>query len=352
MMPDFTQLDPTKFRNITYNGQNSLTDLGLVMSDISPISDPSPIHEFKTLAYSDTPIRTSNSGGEVHFNQRTIDYTFTFFVATEAEVTTKLRDIYNWLYRPSSSAPELLDTEYPGRKFTNAWFTSQMKSEKQYVQDGIIVKCSSVTASFDPYLVSGDRILIRKFASSGRVDGYFTNIPSAGQGYYGFFTEDSSYNATGTHSGTNTFDLTISYGGSNFTGWVGISVSPRAGASWSVTDITASTTSDVIYIGSHYAYVRIVNGTKTITVTTSASGINTCILTIGEASFTPELDDLNNFNLEIISAGWTPRVLVNNIRVNPSNFSFVEPTTATLFQIDASTYGYYKLYKGSDGRSL
>lgn len=160
---DFTQWDPMVYPNITFNGKNSLTDMGVMVTGITQLSTISPKTKYEELQFSDGRISETFVDGDRYFDPREWAVTFQFFIkhngtnTSNSQANAKLNDIYKWLtekgdgiYKESGNAGfMLINTECKGFD----------KPEKKWYADALQV---DITANFisDPLWISEDGIIM------------------------------------------------------------------------------------------------------------------------------------------------------------------------------------------------
>ena len=174
---NFKGLDTTQYRYIEFNGYNSLTDLGLVINGLAPLSPVTPKIITKDIPLSDGVIDVSRVDGELHYNPREITYDFLFVnekskhygqtITTEEYINNAINNIYQWLL--GAAGVDLYDSTYGNYKFTNASCTGIQP--KRTILGDDFVTVLSVTFRMDPWLVSktGARIDFAQFVDRARV---------------------------------------------------------------------------------------------------------------------------------------------------------------------------------------
>lgn len=174
---NFKNLDITQYRYIEFNGFNSLTDLGLVINGLAPLSPVTPKIITKDIPLSDGIIDVSRVDGELHYNPREITYDFLFVnekskhygqtIATEEYINNAINNVYQWLL--GAAGVDLYDSTYGNYKFTNASCISI--EPKRTILGDDFVTVLSVTFRMDPWLVSktGTRIDFAQFVDRAKV---------------------------------------------------------------------------------------------------------------------------------------------------------------------------------------
>jgi hypothetical protein len=175
--PNFKGFPPTQYRNIVFNGVNSLIDMGLVINGQSPLSALTPKIVTKDIPFADGAIDLSRVDGKLHFNQREIVYDF-LFIAEKENHNSKTQDVtdymnnaintvYNWLLGASNI--DLYDSAYKYYKFTNASVTN-IEPKKTIVGESFVTVLT-VTFKVDPWIVSiaGTRIDFAQFVDRTRL---------------------------------------------------------------------------------------------------------------------------------------------------------------------------------------
>ena len=174
---NFKGLDTTQYRYIEFNGFNSLTDLGLVINGLAPLSPVTPKILTKEIPLADGLIDVSRVDGALHYQSREITYDFLFInekskhygqtIATEDYINNAINNIYQWLL--SASSIDLYDSTYGNYKFTNASCVG-IEPKRTIIGDDFVTVLS-VTFRMDPWLVSktGTRVEFAQFVDRARI---------------------------------------------------------------------------------------------------------------------------------------------------------------------------------------
>lgn len=104
-------------RHITFNGVDSLTDLGvLIDSDLTITPDPEQRYTYDTVAYHDGVYNSSAVNGRTYYEPLVLTYVFVLHGTDRQAVQALRKQIINtW----SGAVGDLMDSDMPGWKYTN-----------------------------------------------------------------------------------------------------------------------------------------------------------------------------------------------------------------------------------------
>lgn len=166
MITDFKEYTGCGLRNITYNGINSLTDLGILIADGSKVGDLTPRSNSTEIPLRQGNIDGSRVNGELFYEPRELVYRFKIFADSRNELKEKEAAAVAWLN--SSGTYRITDSDYNGEwEFVNC-VLKNITSEQGEVK---AAEYLYLTAEFtcDPYMqaAGGTRSRVYKFTAQG-----------------------------------------------------------------------------------------------------------------------------------------------------------------------------------------
>lgn len=153
-------------RYIFYRGRSS-EDMGLVMTDSTPITPAVPRISSVTIAMRDGAIDQSAQDGHLHYEQRSITYIFTHVVKRKTvsetrkttiemnrEVTEHIRETNNWFF--TDTLTTLVDSAYADTQNNTGYYMRDVRctevTPSKVVGPEEWLVNYSVTFTFNPYL--------------------------------------------------------------------------------------------------------------------------------------------------------------------------------------------------------
>lgn len=377
---NFKGLDTTQYRYIEFNGFNSLTDLGLVINGLAPLSPVTPKILTKEIPLADGLIDVSRVDGSLHYQSREITYDFLFInekskhygqtIATEDYINNAINNIYQWLL--SASSIDLYDSTYGNYKFTNASCVG-IEPKRTIIGDDFVTVLS-VTFRMDPWLVSktGTRVEFAQFVDRARLG---TGQQSVCHFYDNnkFWVNDNDVWVVTTKKGDHHYQLT--YKPSDYQGLIGFSISTHIyydeGQSWVTVDhvTTASNVHRMIDNGQPprhgtftYYWANLGEGPVVIDIYTTQDSRDDWTdqepwrENIAWGVLTQySVPDQTHYHFDVFASSNNVRMELDDdetLSFNYETFS-LEPRTIHVIEIFNDNYdGFYKLYYDSTTRRL
>jgi len=330
MITDFKEYTGCGLRNITYNGINSLTDLGILIADGSKVGNLTPRSNSTDIPLRQGSIDGSRVNGELFYEPRELVYRFKIFADSRNELKEKEAAVVAWLN--SNGTYRITDSDYDGEwEFVNC-VLKNITSEQGEVK---AAEYLYLTAEFtcDPYMQSagGTRSRVYKFTAQG--DTAFHVIDNA----YIFQPE---WSATPTASG-NIVQISIPESGGMGTQYFALSGIPE-GAEVTAATVTKDGESGgtISMIGNDSGSLYLAEKGAVIALAyseevspTDCTGGHSAAVYSEEAPFT--------YRLKAYTEG-TPSARLNGTALDLSQ-PFTMPDRA-LITIQNTGYGYYELW--------
>lgn len=110
-------------RHITFNGADSLTDLGVCIdSEMTITPDPEQRYTYETVPYHDGAYNSSDVNGRTYYEPLVLTYVFVLHGTDRQAVQALRKQIINtW----SGAVGDLTDSDMPGWKYTNAMIVGE-----------------------------------------------------------------------------------------------------------------------------------------------------------------------------------------------------------------------------------
>ena len=161
MITDFSTYTDAGLRNITYNGKNSLTDYGiLITTDSTNVENLNTKTITENVPYIQGNIDMSRYKGVLYYEPRVLVYRFKVFGEDREDLKEKTQDVLAWLN--SSGNYQIIDSDY-GSDY--AFQNCNLKSIESEPGEYTSVEYSYITATFEaaPYMINvgavNDKIL-------------------------------------------------------------------------------------------------------------------------------------------------------------------------------------------------
>lgn len=166
MITDFSTYTNVGLHSMTFNGKNSLTDYGILLTIDTNTENVTARSIQDTIPFRQGVIDSSRIGGELFYEVRQLSYRFKILAETQAELAEKTANVKAWL--GSDGSLEIYDSDYGNEwKFTNCYLKSietekGMNSSVPYLYLTAIFEC-------DPYMIKGgtSKVLLYSFSANG-----------------------------------------------------------------------------------------------------------------------------------------------------------------------------------------
>lgn len=320
-------------RHITFNGVDSLTDLGvLIDSELTITPDPEQRYTYDTVAYHDGVYNSSAVNGRTYYEPLVLTYVFVLHSTDRQAVQALRKQIINtW----SGAVGDLIDSDMPGWKYTNAMIVGEPTLD--YFSRAFANARLTVKFTADPYQqsVTGSRQRLTAWTAQGNtarivIDNQhlyaptWLEVPSTPSNSVLTFTinataeqqSNRSFYIFGIPSGVTFEDVYIVRQSQTITGEVAMTA-PDRGTLDSVQE------DDMV----------VITYSGDITAAVAVGGVNAASATYTIANPLYRLDTLTE---------GTPTLKVNG-ETKALNNTFTLPATA-LMAITNSGYGYYELW--------
>lgn len=320
-------------RHITFNGVDSLTDLGvLIDSELTITPDPEQRYTYDKVAYHDGVYNSSAVNGRTYYEPLVLTYVFVLHSTDRQAVQALRKQIVNtW----SGAVGDLMDSDMPGWKYTNAMIVGEPTLD--YFSRAFANARLTVKFTADPYQqsVTGSRQRITTWTAQGNtarivIDNQhlyaptWLEVPSTPSNTVLTFPinataeqqSNRSFYIFGIPSGVTVEDVYIVRQSQTITGEVTMR-SPERGTLGSVEE------DDMV----------VISYSGNITAAVAVGGVGAASATYSIANPLYRLDTLTE---------GTPTLKVNG-ETKALNNTFTLPATA-LMAITNSGYGYYELW--------
>ena len=146
-MIDFKNYTNAGLRNVTYNGVNSLSNLGVVITtDTTNVGELTPKSNTESLPFTHGDIDFTRIDGTLYYEARRLTYRFKCLAEDIDDLITMEQGVYNWLN--SSGSFTIQDSDYPGYEFRDC----VLKNVSWEPGENMIgCEYSYITAEFDCY---------------------------------------------------------------------------------------------------------------------------------------------------------------------------------------------------------
>lgn len=135
-------------RHITFNGV-STKDLGITVAE-ADIGQAQPRIITETVPYKDGSYSFSRMDGDLHYDNRTLTYTFNVIANTAELANEKLSAVLSWVYSYDESDNTLTDDHFGGYAFTGVYVSDTPTVE--YIGGARRAAQVTVTFTADPYM--------------------------------------------------------------------------------------------------------------------------------------------------------------------------------------------------------
>lgn len=168
-------------RHITFNGVDSLTDLGvLIDSELTITPDPEQRYTYDTVAYHDGVYNSSAVNGRTYYEPLALTYVFVLHGTDRQAVQALRKQIINtW----SGAVGDLTDSDMPGWKYTNAMIVGEPTLD--YFSRAFANARLTVKFTADPYQqsVTGSRQRLTTWTALGNtarivIDNFYIYTPT------------------------------------------------------------------------------------------------------------------------------------------------------------------------------
>lgn len=168
-------------RHITFNGVDSLTDLGvLIDSELTITPDPEQRYTYDTVAYHDGVYNSSAVNGRTYYEPLVLTYVFVLHSTDRQAVQSLRKQIINtW----SGAVGNLTDSDMPGWKYTNAMIVGEPTLD--YFSRAFANARLTVKFTADPYQqsVTGSRQRLTTWTALGNtarivIDNFYIYTPT------------------------------------------------------------------------------------------------------------------------------------------------------------------------------
>ena len=152
-------------RHITFNGADSLTDLGVCIDSLMTITpDPEQRYTYDTVPYHDGAYNSSAVNGRTYYEPLVLTYVFVLHSTDRQAVQALRKQIINtW----SGAVGDLMDSDMPGWKYTNAMIVGEPTLD--YFSRAFANAHFTVRFTCDPYRqsITGSRQRLTVWTAQG-----------------------------------------------------------------------------------------------------------------------------------------------------------------------------------------
>ena len=152
-------------RHITFNGADSLTDLGVCIdSEMTITPDPEQRYTYDTVPYHDGAYNSSAVNGRTYYEPLVLTYVFILHSTDRQAVQALRKQIINtW----SGAVGDLMDSDMPGWKYTNAMVVGEPTLD--YFSRAFANALLTVKFTCDPYRqsITGSRQRLTVWTAQG-----------------------------------------------------------------------------------------------------------------------------------------------------------------------------------------
>lgn len=180
MITDFSTYTNAGLRNITYNGLNSLTDLGILITNDTEVVELEVKSNSESLPHMQGNIDSSRADGTLYYEARPLIYEFKVFGESRANLKQKETAVLAWLNSQGSFT--IQDSDYPNYEFRNCCLKAVKAKESEdgldymYIKvgfeaDPIMHKIGTVNERIFKYAKTGGSTLTITNNASYSIDG-------------------------------------------------------------------------------------------------------------------------------------------------------------------------------------